>query len=106
MPTAFLTEFSLGTGSPVIGFLTDLDAVPGISNKVVPRREPIVEGDPGHGCGHSLLCAGNTAAAIAVKNEMKKLGINGTIRVYGAPAKELLIGKVFMARDGLLTIAT
>jgi aminobenzoyl-glutamate utilization protein B len=101
MPTAFLAEFSLGSGSPVIAFLTEYDAIPRISNKVAPWREPMVKGDPGHGCGHPQICTGNTAAAIAVKNEMKKLGIDGTIRVYGGPAEELLIGKVFMARDGL-----
>ena len=101
MSTAFLAEFSSGSGSPVVAFLTDLDAVPCVSNKVVPWHEPIVEGGPGHGCGHPLICAGNTAAAIAVKNEMERLDIEGTVRVYGCPAEELLIGKAFMARDGL-----
>lgn len=101
MPTAFLAEFSLGSGFPLIAFLTEYDAVPGISNKVVPYRDPIIDGGSGHGCGHPLICSGNTAAAIAVKNEMERLNINGTIRVYGAPAEELLIAKVFMARDGL-----
>lgn len=101
MRTAFLAEFTQGSRTPVIAFLTDLDAVPGVSNKVVPWREAIVEGGPGHGCGHPQINAGNTGAAIAVKNEMEKLKLDGTIRVYGAPAEELLIGKVFMARDGL-----
>lgn len=101
MSTAFLAEFSRGSGSPTVAFLTDLDAVPVVSNKVVPWHEPIVEGGPGHGCGHSLICAGNTAAAIAVKNMMHKMDIQGSVRVYGCPAEELLVGKVFMAKDGL-----
>lgn len=101
MQTAFLAEFTQGSRTPVIAFLTDLDAVPGVSNEVVPWHEAIIEGGPGHGCGHPQINAGNIGAAIAVKNEMEKLNVDGTIRVYGAPAEELLIGKVFMARDGL-----
>jgi len=101
MRNAFLAEFAQGSNAPVIAFLTDLDAVPGVSNKVVPRRKPIVEGGPGHGCGHPQINAGNVGAAIAVKNEMERMGLDGTIRVYGAGAEELLIAKVFMARDGL-----
>jgi aminobenzoyl-glutamate utilization protein B len=101
MPTAFLAEFSSGSGSPVIVFLAEYDALPGNSNKVVPRHEPIVNGGVGHGCGHNLIGTGNAAAAIAVKNAMLSRAINGTIRVYGTPAEELLVAKAFMARDGL-----
>lgn len=101
MPTAFVEEFARGSGKPVIAFLTDMDAVPGVSNKVVPWREPIVEGGAGHGCGHPEINAGNISAAIAIRHGMEKLKVDGTVRVYGAPAEELLVGKVFMARDGL-----
>lgn len=101
MPTAFLAEFSLGSGSPVIGFLAEYDGLPGNSNKAVPRHEPIVEGGPGHGCGHNLIGTGAVAGAIALKKSIEKLNIDATIRVYGTPGEELLVGKVFMARDGL-----
>jgi len=101
MPSAFIAEFTIGSGSPVIAFLTDLDAVPNTSNMIVPWHEPLVEGAPGHACGHPQINAGNVGAAIAVKNEMHKLKMDGNIRVYGGAAEELLIGKVFMARDGL-----
>jgi aminobenzoyl-glutamate utilization protein B len=101
MPTAFLAKFSHGSGLPVIAFLAEYDALAGNSNKVVPRHEPIVNGGAGHGCGHNLIGAGNTAAAIAVKNVMQDHGISGTISVYGTPGEELLVAKVFMARDGL-----
>ena len=101
MQTAFLAEFTQGSRTPVIAFLTDLDAVPGVSNKVVPWREAIYQGGPGHGCGHAQINAGNVGAAIAVKNEMKKLKLDGTIRVYGGAGEELLMAKVFIARDGL-----
>jgi aminobenzoyl-glutamate utilization protein B len=101
MPTAFLSEFSLGSGSPVIGLIAEYDALPGNSNKVAPRHEPIVEGGPGHRCGHNVIGAGALAVAIAIKKSIEKLRIDATVRVYGTPGEELLVGKVFMARDGL-----
>ena len=100
IPTSFFAEFTQGSGSPVIAFLTDLDAVPRISNKAVPWREETKPDSPGHGCGHPQINAGNVGAAIAVTKEMKKHKIDGAIRVYGGSAEELLIGKVYMARDG------
>jgi len=39
--------------------------------------------------------------AIAVKRAMEKMGLEGTIRLYGTPAEETLVGKVYMAREGL-----
>ncbi len=101
MPTAFLAEFSLGSGSPVIGLLAEYDALPGNSNKAVPYHEPIVVGGSGHGCGHNLIGTGAVAAAIAIKKTIEKLNIDAAIRVYGTPGEELLVGKVFMAREGL-----
>jgi len=40
-------------------------------------------------------------AALAVKATLESSAVSGTIRYYGCPAEETLIGKVFMARDGL-----
>jgi aminobenzoyl-glutamate utilization protein B len=101
MPTAFLAEFSSGSGSPVIGLLAEYDALPGNSNKAISRHEPTVEGGAGHGCGHNLIGTSALAAAIAIKKSIEKRNIDATIRVYGTPGEELLIGKVFMAREGL-----
>jgi aminobenzoyl-glutamate utilization protein B len=42
-----------------------------------------------------------TFAGIAAKQAMENAGIAGRIRVYGCPAEELLVGKVYMARAGL-----
>jgi aminobenzoyl-glutamate utilization protein B len=36
-----------------------------------------------------------------VRNALEKHRLNGTIRLYGTPAEETLIGKVYMARAGL-----
>src|SRR6187397_1222434 len=49
MPTAFIAEY--GSGKPVIGILGEYDALPGISQKAQPTREPLQAGEPGHGCG-------------------------------------------------------
>ena len=99
MPTAFVASY--GSGKPVIGILAEYDALPTLSQKSVPHREPVKEGAPGHGCGHSGLGAGAFGAAIAVKNAMQKHKLKGTIRLYGTPAEETVIGKVYMTLAGL-----
>jgi len=98
MPTAFMAEW--GSGKPVIGIMGEYDALPGLSQKPVPWKEPLVEGAPGHGCGHNIHGVSGLAAAIAVRYAMEKFGIKGTIRFYGCPAEENFSGKVYMVRDG------
>ena len=39
-------------------------------------------------------------AALAVKAVYDKHKLNGTLRLYGTPAEETLIGKVYMTLDG------
>ncbi|MDH5598897.1 MAG: amidohydrolase, partial [Cyclobacteriaceae bacterium] len=53
IPTAFIASY--GTGKPVIGILGEFDALPGISQKAVPHKDPLVEGGAGHACGHHLF---------------------------------------------------
>ncbi|MEM2195428.1 MAG: M20 family metallopeptidase [Candidatus Methanomethylicia archaeon] len=98
MPTAFVASY--GSGKPVIGILGEYDALPGLSQKAVPYREPVKEGMPGHGCGHNLLGTASFAAALAVKHFMDIYGLRGTVRFYGCPAEEILVGKVYMAKAG------
>jgi len=100
MPTAFVASF--GSGKPIIGVLAEFDALPGIGNAAVPRKEPRGDGYPdGHGCGHNLFGAGSVAAAVAIKRTMEEHGLSGTLRLYGAPAEETVVGKVYMAKAGL-----
>ena len=99
MPTAFVA--SHGQGEPVIAFLAEYDALPGLSQQARPTQDPLVAGGPGHGCGHNLLGTASVAAALAVKAAIDEAGLNGTIRVYGTPAEEGGSGKVYMARAGL-----
>ena len=98
MPTAFVASY--GSGKPVIGILAEYDALPGMSQQVAPQRMPAVAGQPGHACGHSGLGAGALGAALAVKEAIDKHQLSGTIRLYGTPAEETVIGKVYMALDG------
>lgn len=99
IPTAFIAEF--GSGKPIIGILGEFDALPGLSQKTEPSKNPLEAGKPGHGCGHNLFGAGSLGAAIAVKEWMEKEGIKGTVRFYGTPAEEKYFGKLYMARAGL-----
>lgn len=99
MPTAFTASY--GSGKPVIGILGEYDALPGLSQKAVPYREPVKEGAPGHGCGHNLLGTAGFAAALAVKYFMNVYGWRGTVKFYGCPAEETLVGKVYMAKAGV-----
>ena len=100
MPTAFVATF--GSGKPVIGILAEFDALPGIGNEAVPRREERKDGvKDGHGCGHNLFGAGSVAAGIALKRTMQAQGLKGTLKVFGTPAEETLVGKTYMARDGV-----
>ncbi len=98
MPTAFVASW--GKGKPVVGFLGEYDALPGLSQKDIPREEPIESGKPGHGCGHNIYGTSAMAAAIAVKKVMEKSGLRGTIKFFGCPAEENYSGKVYMVQDG------
>ena len=61
----------------MIGILGEYDALGGLSQAVSAAKEPLREGEPGHGCGHNLLGVYSMLAACAVKEalaEMAKLG--------------------------------
>jgi aminobenzoyl-glutamate utilization protein B len=100
IPTAFVAEY--GSGKPVIGIMAEFDALPGVSQKAVPFRDPVIEGGAGHACGHHLFGTASTAAGISVMEWMKENNIKGTLRVYGTPAEEGGGGKVYMAKAGLM----
>ena len=102
VPTAFIAEWSQGSGGPVVGYLPEYDALPGLGNAAEPRQTPGPTGaEVGHGCGHNMLGAGCTGGAIALKSMMEAARTSGTIRVYGCAAEEVEGAKVYMARDNL-----
>lgn len=98
IPTAFTATW--GSGKPVIGIMGEYDALPGLSQDTVPDRKPIVNGAPGHGCGHNLLGAASLFAAVTLKDWMVGNKIAGTLRFYGTPAEEGGGGKLYMIRAG------
>lgn len=100
IPTAFIASF--GSGSPVVGFLGEYDALDTLSQergKTV--KSPVKEGAPGHGCGHNALGAGSLGAAIAIKEYFKQNKKQGRVIYFGCPGEEGAGSKQFMARAGV-----
>lgn len=101
METAFIAQWKNGTGGPVIAFLCEYDALPGLSQQPgLDEPQPLCAGAPGHGCGHNLLGAGSAAAAAAFKDWCTAHDVAATVRCYGCPAEEDGGGKVFFAKAG------
>ncbi len=100
IPTAVVGE--AGEGGPVIAFLGEYDALPGLSQEAgVAEPRPVEIGGNGHGCGHNLLGAAAMLAAVAMKNWLAENNLPGRVRYYGCPAEEGGTAKTFMVRAGL-----
>lgn len=84
MDTAFRAIYQSRSGkwSPVIAYLSEYDALPGL----------------GHGCGHNLIGVMSASAGIALKEVVDLHG--GTVIVFGTPGEEVGGGKVTMAEQG------
>ena len=78
-PTAL--HAARGTGPVQIGFLAEYDALPRL----------------GHACGHNLIAAMSTLAALC---SAEVLGELATIHVFGCPAEETLGSKVALTELG------
>jgi aminobenzoyl-glutamate utilization protein B len=99
IPTAVMGE--AGEGGPVIAFLGEYDALPGLSQEAgVAEHRPLEAGGHGHGCGHNLLGSAALLAAVAMKNWLAETGQPGRVRYYGCPAEEGGAAKAFMVRAG------
>lgn len=99
IPTAFLAEY--GTGSPVIAFLAEYDALPNLGQEAgCLEKKRHNENTNGHGCSHNALGMGAYAGALVMKDYLEKTGHEGTVRLYGCPAEEGGFGKAFLVRDG------
>lgn len=85
MKTAF--KASIGSGSPKIALLAEMDALPGI----------------GHGCGHNIGGMASIGAGVALAKTLsgRLLPDKGTLLVLGTPAEELGKGKVEMVKAGV-----
>lgn len=98
-PTAFVATY--GSGKPVISVLGEFDALPGLSQKTEPAKNPVVDGNPGHGCGHNLFGAASLGAAIAIKEQIENGTLKGTVIFFGTPSEEKYFGKIWMVKAGL-----
>lgn len=100
MDTAFTAVY--GSGKPVVCYVAEYDALPGLSQVAgKSEREPVEAGMPGHGCGHCVMGTAVIAAAIALKEYMLENNVNFTLRVIGTPAEESAGAKTYMVRDGV-----
>jgi aminobenzoyl-glutamate utilization protein B len=100
IPTAFMASW--GSGRPVIALGSDIDGIPKASQKPgVAYHDPIIEGAPGHGEGHSSGQAVNITAALVLKDIMEREQMSGTIRVWPGTAEELVGTKAYFVRAGL-----
>src|SRR5438034_4552234 len=80
IPTAVMGEW--GEGGPVIAYLGEYDALPGLSQEAgVAEPRPLEAGGHGHGCGHNLL--GSAAQLVATAEGLAR-------RTQGAGACALL----------------
>jgi amidohydrolase len=73
-----------GDGGPVIAFLAEYDALPGM----------------GHGCGHNLVGAGWVFAAVMLGRFLETSGLAGTVKVLGTPGEENKGGKIILLEEG------
>lgn len=81
--TAFRAVFDSEKEGPVIGYMSEYDALPGV----------------GHGCGHNLIATMGIGAGILLSKVIHQTG--GKVIVYGTPAEETNGAKVPMAEAGL-----
>lgn len=84
--TAFEAVFShkADKDSRVVGFQSELDALPGI----------------GHACGHNLIAISGVAAALSVAATLVAKDIPGTVKLLGTPAEEGGGGKILLEQNG------
>ncbi|MSQ61552.1 MAG: M20 family peptidase [Dehalococcoidia bacterium] len=81
LETAFRGE--AGSGEPCVAVIAEYDALPGI----------------GHGCGHNIIAAAATGAALAVA----AAAVPGRIAIIGSPAEEAGGGKALLIERGAFT---
>jgi amidohydrolase len=81
LDTAFTAR--LGDGPLTVGLCAEYDALPGL----------------GHACGHNIIAASSTGAALALRDVASELGI--TVLVIGTPAEEQGGGKIELLDAGV-----
>ncbi|KLU59764.1 p-aminobenzoyl-glutamate hydrolase subunit B [Peptococcaceae bacterium CEB3] len=82
LETAFLARYRGLRPGPRVAFLAEYDALPEV----------------GHGCGHNLIGAASTGAAVVLS---KSLELPGEVLVIGTPAEETSGAKVTLVEQGI-----
>jgi len=82
LDTSFRAFSANQQSRPAVGFLAELDALPGI----------------GHGCGHNLIAVSSAAAAVILRQSLPEL--TGSVEVLGCPAEERGGGKIILCNAG------
>jgi len=85
LPTSFRAACPSAPGRPRLTFTAEMDALPGL----------------GHACGHNIIAAAGTYAAIILKSVLGPGLLPGAIEVVATPAEERGSGKVRMIQDGV-----
>jgi len=80
METAFVGK--IGSGALKIALIAEMDALP----------------DLGHACGHNIIAAASTGAALILRRVLPPEA--ATILIYATPAEELGIGKIELIKAG------
>jgi amidohydrolase len=83
--TAFLAEWSQGSGRPALAYLAEYDALPEL----------------GHACGHNLIGAAAAGAGATLRQVMLDTGLEGKVLVLGTPAEEVGGGKLKLLEAGM-----
>lgn len=99
MPYSFCAERGPDGEGPVIAFMGEYDALPGMSQACVTVRQPLVTGGVGHACGHNLLGMGALVAAEGLAALLDAEGVRARVRFYGCPAEESL-GRIPLVKAG------
>jgi amidohydrolase len=84
LPTSFRAVHPPAGGGPRVTFTAEMDALPGL----------------GHACGHNIIGAAGTYAAVILKS-MLGPDLPGTVEVIATPAEERGSGKVRLIQDGV-----
>ncbi len=84
LPTAFRAVHDRSADGPRITFTAEMDALPGL----------------GHACGHNIIGAAGTYAAVVLASVLGPAAA-GTVEVVGTPAEEKGSGKVRLVEDGV-----
>jgi aminobenzoyl-glutamate utilization protein B len=101
MPTAFCATW--GSEGPILGAYAEYDAVPGMNQAPVPRREPRAgfhRWAAGHTDPHSALGLGALGGLLAAKAAMEKHGLKARLKFFGEPAEKMCGSKPVHAAKG------